>query len=181
MLNLHLKGFWEQRSHWAFSLEAFALIAPKTSQDVGARAPTHLTKQKRTLKMQHCKLQNRPSKSCHYNRLSTRAVLSPGNRAKPCKFRYVKSLRELHTEDIAIERQKLQNSHFRRPPSHLTPFHQRTPTNIGIRLISPETTDHGLHFCHWQHKICIPVYIKTIMVIFMLNVVVNVTSEWHHM
>jgi len=38
---------------------------------------------------------------------------------------------ELHTKDIAIDREK---SHFRRPHSHLTPPHQRTPTNIGINL-----------------------------------------------
>ena len=31
--------------------------------------------------------------------------------------------------------------------SHLIPPHQRTPTNIGIRLISPETTDRELHLC----------------------------------
>ena len=38
---------------------------------------------------------------------------------------------ELHTEDIAIDRE---NSHFRWPHSYLTPPHQRTPTNIGIKL-----------------------------------------------
>jgi len=34
---------------------------------------------------------------------------------------------------------------------HLTPSHQRTPTNIGIRLISPETTDRWLYLCGWQY------------------------------
>jgi len=29
-------------------------------------------------------------------------------------------------------------------------WHKRTPPNIGIRLISPETTDHGLHLFRWQ-------------------------------
>jgi len=28
-----------------------------------------------------------------YRKIKTRAVLSPGNRAKPCNFRYVKSVR----------------------------------------------------------------------------------------
>jgi len=73
----------------------------------------------------------------------TRAVLSPGNRAKLCKFRYVKPVGNFMRKIIiAIERE---NSHFRRPHSHLTPRHQRTPKHIGIRLISPESTDHGLH------------------------------------
>jgi len=40
-------------------------------------------------------------------------------------------LSELRAEGIAIERE---NSHFRRPHSHLTPPHQRTPTNICIRV-----------------------------------------------
>jgi len=39
-----------------------------------------------------------------------------------------------------------ENSHFRRPHSHLPPPQQRTPTNIGIKLISPQTTDSGLIF-----------------------------------
>jgi len=69
--------------------------------------------------------------------LDTRAVLSPGNHEKPCKFRYVKPVGNF-TEDIATEGQ---NSHFRRPHSNLTSPQQRTPTNIGVSLISPETTD----------------------------------------
>jgi len=74
----------------------------------------------------------------------TRALLSPGNRAKSCvKISMYKASGELHTEDIAIERE---NSHFRRPHSHLTPPHQRTPTNIGIKRISPETIDRGYIF-----------------------------------
>jgi len=64
-------------------------------------------------------------------------VLSPGNRAKPCKFRYVQPVGSFIRKNIAIEREI---SHFWRPHSHLTPSHQRTPTNIGINLISPETT-----------------------------------------
>ena len=66
-------------------------------------------------------------------RIITRAVLSPGNRAKPCKFRYVKPVRieELHTKDLASERE---NSHFRRPHSPLTSPHQRTPTECIIAL-----------------------------------------------
>ena len=33
-------------------------------------------------------------------------MLSPGNRAKPCKFQYVKPVGNLiHTEDIAIDRE----------------------------------------------------------------------------
>jgi len=60
-------------------------------------------------------------------------VLSPGNRAKPCIISVCKTSGELHTEDIAIERE---NSHFWRPHSHLTPPQQRTPTNIDIRFIS---------------------------------------------
>jgi len=43
------------------------------------------------------------------------------------------------SEDIATERE---NSYFRRSHSHLTPLHQRTPTNIGISFISLETTDY---------------------------------------
>ena len=46
---------------------------------------------------------------------------------------------KLHTEDNC-DRQSRENSHFRRLHSHLTPPQQRTPTNIGIKLISPETT-----------------------------------------
>ena len=57
----------------------------------------------------------------------TRTLLSQGKRAKPCKVRYglCKASGELHTEDIAIERE---NSHVRRSHSHLTANHQRTPT-----------------------------------------------------
>jgi len=43
---------------------------------------------------------------------------------------------ELHMEDIAIERE---NSRFRLPHSHLTPPHQRTQTNICVRLIYRQT------------------------------------------
>jgi len=60
---------------------------------------------------------------------------------KPCKAVQIsigKASGELHTEDIAIDRE---NSHFRWPLSHLTSSHQRTPTNIGIRLISQETIE----------------------------------------
>jgi len=56
---------------------------------------------------------------------------------KPREAVYIsifKASGELHTEDIAIDRE---TSHFRRPHSHLTPPHQRTATNIGISLISP--------------------------------------------
>ena len=44
-------------------------------------------------------------------------MLSQGNRAKPCKFRYVKPVVTFHTEDIAIEGE---NSHFRQPHLNLT-------------------------------------------------------------
>jgi len=44
-----------------------------------------------------------------------------------------------------------ENSHFRRPHSHLTPPQHRTLTNIGISLISPENTDRGLHICLLQY------------------------------
>jgi len=66
--------------------------------------------------------------------MTTRGVLSPGNGAKPCKFRYVKPVQNvIHTADIAIDREK---SNFRRPHSHVTRGpHQRTPPNIGTRLI----------------------------------------------
>jgi len=37
------------------------------------------------------------------------------------------------------------------PHSHLTPPLQRTPANICINLILPETTFPGLHFCRWQY------------------------------
>ena len=40
-----------------------------------------------------------------------------------------------------------ENRHFRGRHSHLKPLSQRTPRNIGIRLISLETAIHGLHFC----------------------------------
>jgi len=53
---------------------------------------------------------------------NTRAVLSQGNRAKPCKFRYVKPVGVLHAKDIAIEGE---NSHFRRHHSHLMSHIQR--------------------------------------------------------
>ena len=33
---------------------------------------------------------------------------------------------------------------------HLTPPLQRTPSNICIKLIQPETKLPGLHFCRWQ-------------------------------
>jgi len=39
-----------------------------------------------------------------------------------------------------------ENRHFQRPHSHLTPPLQRTPANICINLILPETTFPGLHF-----------------------------------
>jgi len=70
-------------------------------------------------------------------------VLSPGNRAKPCKFQYLKPVENMKRKIITIERE---NSHFRRPHSHVTPTHRRTPTNIGISVISPETTDRWLGY-----------------------------------
>ena len=53
------------------------------------------------------------------------------------------------SEDIASERSE--NRHLRPPHSHLTPPLQRTPANICINLIPPETTFPGLHFCRWQY------------------------------
>ena len=44
-----------------------------------------------------------------------------------------------------------ENRHFVRPHSHLTPPLQRTPANICINLILPETTFLGLHSCRWQY------------------------------
>ena len=44
-----------------------------------------------------------------------------------------------------------ENRHFKRPHSHLTPPLQRTPANICIYLILPETTFPVLHFCRWQY------------------------------
>ena len=46
---------------------------------------------------------------------------------------------------------RITHRHFQLPQSHLTPPLQRTPTNICINLILPETTFPGLHFCPWQH------------------------------
>ena len=77
-------------------------------------------------------------------------MLSPGNRAKPCKFRHVKASEELYTEDIAIERE---NSHFQRSHTHwhhLTSELRRIST-FDISLISPKTTARGLHLCRWQY------------------------------
>ena len=37
----------------------------------------------------------------------TRTVLSPGNRTKPCKFRYVKPVVKFIWKIIAIEREKV--------------------------------------------------------------------------
>ena len=45
-------------------------------------------------------------------------------------------------------RQKLSSSTTH---SHLTPRPRRTPMNIRIHLIFPETRVIGLHFCHWQY------------------------------
>jgi len=103
-----------------------------------------------------------PTPSLLFATNSTRSVLSQGNRAKPYKFQYVKSVGNFNvTKDIAIEEE---SSHFRRPHSHLTPPHRRTPMNIGTSLISPETTDRGLHLCPWQYMYMrISVCFKTIM------------------
>jgi len=43
------------------------------------------------------------------------------------------------------------NRYFLRLHSHLTPPLQRTPANICINLIQPESTFPGLHFCRWQY------------------------------
>ena len=40
---------------------------------------------------------------------------------------------------------------MKRPHSHLTPHFQRTPSNICINLILPETTFTGLHYCRRQY------------------------------
>ena len=46
---------------------------------------------------------------------------------------------------------KKRKSTFLTPHSHLTPPIQRTPANICIILILPETTLAWLHFCRWQY------------------------------
>ena len=46
--------------------------------------------------------------------------------------------------------ERSENRHFQLPHSHLTSHLQRTPANICINLILPETTFPGLHFCRWQ-------------------------------
>jgi len=74
-----------------------------------------------------------------------------GNRAKPCKFWYVKPVGNFIQKIIAIE----EDSHFRRPHCHW--YHlssDRTPTNIGISVISPETTDRGLHYIPFADSTC---------------------------
>jgi len=87
-------------------------------------------------------------------------VLTQGNRPKPWKFQYEKPVgTELHMEDIAI---KGQNLHIRSLHFHLIPPHQRIPINIGISLMSPETTDRELHLC-CRHYMRISIHFKTIM------------------
>ena len=44
-----------------------------------------------------------------------------------------------------------ENRHFQLPHFQLTPPLQRTPANICIYLILPETMFPGLHFCRWQY------------------------------
>jgi len=44
-----------------------------------------------------------------------------------------------------------ENRHFQQPHFQLMPPVQRTPANICINLILPETTFPGLHFCCWQY------------------------------
>ena len=93
--------------------------------------------------------------TCHHENKS-RAVAR-----KPCEAVLIsmcKASGELHTEDIAIDRE---NSHFRRSHSNLIPPHQRSPTNIGISLISPETIDRGLHLAADSRPICTSLSILT--------------------
>ena len=59
---------------------------------------------------------------------------------------------KLDTEDIAIEGE---NWHFRRPHSHLTPPHQRSPTNIGVSLISPETVTREIRSSFYHTSVLI--------------------------
>jgi len=89
----------------------------------------------------------------------TRALLLQGNRAKPCKFRYVKPVGNFirHSD----RRRKLA---FSTPALSFDSTSAANSTNISIRLISPETTDRTLrlHLCCWQYT-RISVYFKTIM------------------
>ena len=88
------------------------------------------------------------------NTRAVQPVLSQGNRAKPCKFRYVKPVGNFMRK-IAIEGE---NSRFWRPHSYLTPPQQRT------RRISalPETTDGGAASLPLKYM-RISVYFKTII------------------
>ena len=112
----------------------------------------------------------------------TRAVLTPGNRANPCKFRCVKpvgnfilqcnnfchcimKVRKVRASDTYIRFSRVTISLLTYLLTYLhsdrkkklafsttalsfdTTLYQRIPTNISISLISPETTDRGLHVC----------------------------------
>ena len=88
--------------------------------------------------------------SVNNKRQIKRVVLLPGNCTKPCKFRYVRPVGNFIQYGRYSDRKRklafLTTAH-----SHLTPRHQRTPTNIDISLIArnhrPSATSLPLTVC----------------------------------